>query len=404
MPGMRQTLPQNRQGGARGVMKVPLLDLQAQYLTIRSEIRAAIDRVCDAQLFILGPEVAAFEAEVADFCGAKYAVGVSSGTDALLAALMAVGVGSGDEVVTSSFSFFATAGVIARLGARPVFVDIDAQSFNLDAEEAAAKITSRTKAIMPVHLFGLCDNMDPILDVADKRGIAIIEDAAQAIGARDARGRVAGTLGSMGCFSFFPSKNLGAFGDGGMVVTNDPSLAETVRVLRVHGGKPKYYHRTVGGNFRLDALQAAILRVKLKYLPAWTEARRRNAQRYRQLIEEARLFEWIVPPLDSAGHIYNQFVIRCAQRDRLQAFLRERGVETEIYYPVPLHLQACFSELGYRNGNFPDAEAAAREALALPVYPELTEEEQHYVVEQMRDFYWHARNLSDVGASARHAS
>jgi dTDP-4-amino-4,6-dideoxygalactose transaminase len=385
-------------------MKVPLLDLQAQYLTIRSEVRAAIDRVCDAQLFILGPEVAAFEAEVADFCGAKYAVGVSSGTDALLAALMAAGVGPEDEVVTSSFSFFATAGVIARLGARPVFVDIDARSFNLDAEEAAAKITSRTKAIMPVHLFGQCDNMDPILDVADKRGIAIIEDAAQAIGARDSLGRAAGTLGSMGCFSFFPSKNLGAFGDGGMVVTNDPSLAETVRVLRVHGGKPKYYHRIVGGNFRLDALQAAILRVKLKYLPAWTEARRRNAQRYRQLIEEARLFEWIVPPLDSAGHIYNQFVIRCAQRDRLQAFLRERGVETEIYYPVPLHLQECFSELGYRNGNFPDAEAAAREALALPVYPELTEEEQRYVVEQMRDFYWHARNLSDIEASARPAS
>jgi dTDP-4-amino-4,6-dideoxygalactose transaminase len=401
---MRETLPQDWQGGARGVMKVPLLDLQAQYLAIRSEVRVAIDRVCDAQLFILGPEVAAFEAEVADFCGSKYAVGVSSGTDALLAALMAVGVGPGDEVVTSSFSFFATAGVIARLGARPVFVDIDARSFNPDAEKAAAKITSRTKAIMPVHLFGQCGDIDPILEAADKRGMAIIEDAAQAIGARDALGRAAGTLGGMGCFSFFPSKNLGGFGDGGMIVTDDPNLAEAVRVLRVHGGKPKYYHRIVGGNFRLDALQAAILRVKLKYLPAWTEARRRNAQRYGQLIEEAGLLEWIVPPPDSAGHIYNQFVIRCAQRDRLQAFLRERGVETEIYYPVPLHLQECFSELGYRHGDFPDAEAAAREALALPIYPELTAAQQEYVVEQVRSFYCQAQSALNAGLAIRQVS
>ena len=386
------------------MMKVPLLDLQAQYLAIRSEVRAAIDRVCDAQLFILGPEVAAFEAEVAEFCGAKYAVGVSSGTDALLAALMAAGVGPGDEVVTSSFSFFATAGVIARLGARPVFVDIDARSFNLNSEEAAAKITSRTKAIMPVHLFGQCGDIDPILEVAGKVGIAIIEDAAQAIGAGDALGRTAGTLGDMGCFSFFPSKNLGGFGDGGMIVTDDPNLAESVRVLRVHGGKPKYYHRIVGGNFRLDALQAAILRVKLKYLLAWTEARRRHARRYGELIEEADLLEWIQPPPDSAGHIYNQFVIRCAQRDRLQAFLRERGVETEIYYPVPLHLQECFSELGYRNGDFPEAEAAAREALALPVYPELTAAQQDYVVEQVRSFYCQAQGALNAGLSVHQVS
>jgi dTDP-4-amino-4,6-dideoxygalactose transaminase len=300
---------------------------------------------------------------------------------------MAAGVGPEDEVVTSSFSFFATAGVIARLGARPVFADIDAHTFNLDPQQVAKHITSRTKAIMPVHLFGQCADIDSILDIVAERQVTVIEDAAQAIGAMDARGRAAGTIGNMGCFSFFPSKNLGAFGDGGMAVTNDSGLAETLRVLRVHGGKPKYYHRIVGGNFRLDALQAAVLRVKLKYLPHWTEARRRNAQRYRELFEEARLLEWVVPPPDSAGHIYNQFVIRCAQRDRLQAFLRERGVETEIYYPVPLHLQECFSDLGYREGDFPHVEAAALEVLALPIYPELTEEQQTFVVQQIHKFY-----------------
>jgi len=369
------------------MMKVPLLDLQAQYATIRPRVRAAIDRVCDSQHFILGPEVAALEQDIATFAGASFAIGVSSGTEALLAALMAIGIGPGDEVVTSSFSFFATAGVIARLQARPVFVDVEPQSFNLDPEDVGAKLTAQTKAILPVHLFGRCANMRLILQLAESRGIHVIEDAAQAIGAKDELERSAGSIGSMGCFSFFPSKNLGAFGDGGMVVTNDAGLAETLRVLRVHGGKPKYRHRLIGGNFRLDAVQAAVLRVKLKYLPLWTEARRRNARRYRSLFTQAGLLELIGLPEDTFGHIYNQFVIRCPGRDRLQIFLRERGIETEVYYPLPLHLQECFLGLGYKAGDFPRAEAAALEVLALPIYPELDEEQQRYVVEQIRAYY-----------------
>jgi len=369
------------------MMKVPLLDLRAQYASIRPEVRVAIDRVCDSQHFILGPEVAALEEEIAAFAGAKFAVGVSSGTDALLIALMALGIGPGDEVITSTFSFFATAGVIGRLQARPVFVDIEPDSFNLDPEAVSAKITQHTKAILPVHLFGRCANMQAIMDLVSSRGIHVVEDAAQAIGAKDDHCRPAGTIGSMGCFSFFPSKNLGGFGDGGMVVTNDPGLAEKLRILRVHGGKPKYHHRVIGGNFRLDALQAAVLRVKLKHLTAWTEARRRNAQRYRKLFTEAGLQELIALPQDTLGHIYNQFVIRCPQRDSLQACLRENGIETEVYYPIPLHLQECFMELGYKPGELLHAEAAAVEALALPIYPELSEEQQHYVVEQMRAFY-----------------
>lgn len=367
--------------------KVPLLDLQAQYATIRSEIRAAIDRVCESQHFILGPEVAALEQEVAKFCGARFAIGVSSGTDALLAALMAIGAGPGDEIITTAYSFFATAGVVARLGATPVFVDINPKTFNLDSGAVRAKITPRTKAIMPVHLFGRCADMDSTLEAAKEYGIHVIEDAAQAIGAQDTKGRQAGTIGHMGCFSFFPSKNLGAFGDGGMLVTNDESLAETLRVLRVHGSKPKYHHRIVGGNFRLDALQAAILRVKLNYLPVWTEARRDNAKRYRRFFEELGLLEFTSVPEDVPGHIYNQFVARFPDRDRIQKFLRERLVETEIYYPVPLHLQECFQGLGYRRGDFPQAEAASQESLALPVYPELTKEQQTYVVGQIREFY-----------------
>ena len=366
---------------------IPLLDLQAQYRTIRGEVREAINRVCDAQYFILGPEVDALEKEVSAFCQAQYAIGVSSGTDALLVALMAIGVGPGDEVITSSFSFFATAGVIARLGARPVFVDIDGRTFNLDASGIEARITARCKAILPVHLFGACANMDPVLAVANKHGIAVVEDAAQAIGAKDGSKRSAGTIGSLGCFSFFPSKNLGAFGDAGMVVTNDSELAETVRVLRVHGGKPKYHHGVIGGNFRLDALQAAVLRVKLKYLSGWTESRRRNAARYREYFSEAGLIEQIGLPEDSPGHIYNQFVIRCAQRDQLQDYLRRRGISTEVYYPIPLHLQKCFADLGYKDGDFPQAEAAAHEALALPIFPELTDAQQGYVVDEIKAFY-----------------
>jgi dTDP-4-amino-4,6-dideoxygalactose transaminase len=368
-------------------MKIPFLNLQAQYSMIRGEVRTAMDRVCDSQYFILGPEVAALEQSVAAFCGANFAIGVSSGTDALLAALMAVGIGPGDEVITTTYSFFATAGVIARLQARPVFIDIEEKGFNLDPELVEAAVTSRTKAILPVHLFGRCAEMKLISDIADARGLHVIEDAAQAIGARDERGQAAGIIGSVGCFSFFPSKNLGAFGDGGMIVCQNSALAEAVRLLRVHGAKPKYHHRTVGGNFRLDELQAAILRVKLKYLPIWTEARRRNAQRYRQLLNAADLTEQIALPEDTPGHIYNQFVIRCSDRDRLQTFLRSRGIDTEIYYPVPLHLQECFADLGYRRGDCLRAEAAASEALALPIYPELTEEQQGYVVEQCRNFY-----------------
>jgi dTDP-4-amino-4,6-dideoxygalactose transaminase len=366
-------------------LKVPLLDLRVQYASIREEIRDAMDRVCDSQYFILGPEVAALEAELARFCETRAAIGVSSGTDALLVALTALGVGPGDEIVTSPYSFFATAGVVARLGARSVFADIDPKTFNLDPEQVAGKVTGRTKAILPVHLFGQCAETAAVVHAA--RGIPVIEDAAQAIGARDREGRSAGSVGAMGCFSFFPSKNLGAFGDGGMVVTSDDDLAEQLRILRVHGSKPKYYHHMVGGNFRLDALQAAILRVKLKYLPAWTEARRRNADRYRRLFAELGSEEWVRVPDDVPGHIYNQFVVRVPERDRVRQHLKERGVETEIYYPVPLHLQTCFQSLGYREGDFPHAEAAARESLALPIYPELTEDQQSHVVARLREFF-----------------
>jgi dTDP-4-amino-4,6-dideoxygalactose transaminase len=366
---------------------VPLLDLKAQYSAIRSEIREAIDRVVESQHFILGPEVEALEREIAAFCGARFAIGVSSGTDALLAALMALGTGPGDEVITTPYSFFATAGVIARMGARPVFADIDIKTFNLDSAAVPKKITSRTKAIMPVHLFGQCAEMESVTDVAKSKGIHIIEDAAQAIGATFKNGKRAGTVGDMGCFSFFPSKNLGAFGDAGMVITNDADLAEKLSMIRVHGSNPKYYHKVIGGNFRLDALQASILRVKLKYLPQWTEMRRANASRYRSLIQATPLLNSVSVPEDSPGHIYNQFVIRVSHRDRLRTFLCEKGIETEIYYPVPLHLQDCFAELGYRGGDLPNAETAARESLALPIYPELTPEQQQYVVEQIREFY-----------------
>jgi dTDP-4-amino-4,6-dideoxygalactose transaminase len=365
-------------------MKVPLLDLKAQYTPLREEIRAAMDRVCDSQHFILGPEVQSLEEEVAKFCGAKFAIGVSSGTDALLIALMALNIGPGDEVITTSYSFFATAGTVARLGAKPVFVDIEAESLNIAAGRVEAKITSKTKAILPVHLFGRCADLDPLMAAGSKKGIPVIEDAAQAIGSTDAKKRQAGTVGAMGCFSFFPTKNLGAFGDGGLVTTNDPALAEQLRILRVHGSKPKYYHKIVGGNFRLDALQAAVLRVKLPHLAGWSAARRRNADRYRVLFEKAG--SPVTLPKDEPGHIYNQFVIRAPKRDALQAFLAEKGIGTEIYYPVPLHLQDCFSGLGGRKGDLPVSEAVAGDSLALPIYPELTEEQQAYVVEQIAAF------------------
>ena len=368
-------------------LQVPLVDLKAQYVTIQSEIRAAIDRVCESQHFILGPEVSALEEELAQVCGARFAIGVSSGTDALLVALMALEVGPGDEVVTTPYSFFATAGVVARLGARPVFVDINPNTFNIDPTAIPAKLNARTKAIIPVHLYGQCVDLTQLLSLAQERNIPIIEDAAQAIRATDTHGNQAGTTGAMGCFSFFPSKNLGAFGDAGMVVTRDEKLADSLRSLRVHGGKSKYYHPVIGGNFRLDALQAAVLRVKLPYLEAWTAKRRENAARYRNLITRADLLDWITLPQDSAGHIYNQFNIRVPHRDQLRDFLNERGVGTEIYYPLPLHLQECFQQLNYRPGDFPHAEAAAQESLALPIYPELTEEQQRYVVDLIQEYF-----------------
>jgi dTDP-4-amino-4,6-dideoxygalactose transaminase len=300
---------------------------------------------------------------------------------------MALNVSAGDEVITTPYSFFATAGVIARLGARPVFVDIDPATFNLDARAAVDRITAKTKAIIPVHLFGRCADMDSLLEAAKRHGVPIVEDAAQALGASDAQGRSAGSIGHIGCFSFFPSKNLGAFGDAGMVVTSDDALAETLRIMRVHGAKPKYYHRVVGGNFRIDALQAAVLNVKVPHLSGWAQSRRANADRYRQLFQSAGLDGVITLPGDSPGHVYNQFVIRAKARDELRSYLKTRNIETEVYYPVPLHLQECFDGLGYRAGDFIHSETAAQETLALPVYPELTAEQQQHVVHAIAAFY-----------------
>jgi dTDP-4-amino-4,6-dideoxygalactose transaminase len=371
------------------VTRIPLLDLQAQYSSLREPVLAAIARVCESQRFIGGPEVDAFEREIAEMLEVRHAIGMSSGTDALLAALMALGIGPGDEVVTSTYSFFATAGCIARLGARPVFVDIDPATFNLDGRSVDAACSPATKAIIPVHLFGLIAEMDDILDVARRRGVPVVEDAAQALGARR-NGRTAGSFGAIACFSFFPSKNLGAFGDAGLVTTDDADLAHRLRILRNHGAEPKYVHKVIGGNFRLDALQAAVLRVKAPHLQAWTDGRRRNADRYRQLMGTAvGLSGNVTLPLEPAGyfHIYNQFVVRVQSRDALRAHLLSRGVETEIYYPVPLHLQECFAATGARSGQLPRAEAAARESLALPIYGELTEDQLRYVVDAMAEFF-----------------
>ena len=370
---------------------VPLIDLKAQYATLREELRGAVDAVMESQLFILGPEVEALEREVAEYCGAAHGIGVSSGTDALLVALMALDVGPGDEVVMPPFSFFATAGVAARLGARPVFVDIDEATYNMDPTGLEAAITPRTKVIMPVHLYGQMADMDPVLEIAGRAGVPVVEDAAQAIGA-DYHGRRAGSLGQLGCFSFFPTKNLGGFGDGGLVTAGDEALAERVRSLRNHGFERRYYNREVGGNFRLDALQAAVLRVKLRHLEPWHEARRQNACRYHGLFEEAGLSGEggpVTPPADAGRgrHIYHQYVIRCRRRDELNKFLAERGIGSAIYYPVPLHLQECFADLGHSEGSFPVAEAVASDCLALPIYPEVGGEAQRTVVETVREFY-----------------
>lgn len=365
---------------------VRLLDLEPQYQPLRAEILEAITRVCDSQRFILGPEVEALERELAAYLGVAGAITVSSGTDALLAALMALGIGAGDEVITSTFSFFATAGCIARVGAMPVLVDIDPVTFNLDPAAIRAAVTTRTRAILPVHLYGLCADMDPIMAIARSAQVAVIEDAAQAIGATY-KSRQAGTIGTVGCFSFFPSKNLGAFGDGGLITTNDPALAGEMRLLRNHGAEPKYFHKRIGGNFRMDALQAAVLRVKLPHLEQWTTKRQRNAERYGTLFESAGLTDRIRLPTAPADrrHIFNQYVIRVANRDRVRQFLDERGIGTEIYYPVPFHLQECFAGLRHRRGDFPHAEEAADSVLALPIYAELTGEQQSAVVAALAD-------------------
>jgi dTDP-4-amino-4,6-dideoxygalactose transaminase len=365
---------------------VKLLDLEAQYQPLRTEILAAITRVCDSQRFILGPEVDALERELAASLAVSHAVAVSSGTDALLAAFMALGIGAGDEVITPTFSFFATAGCVARVGATPVFVDIDPVTFNLDPAAVRAAITPRTRAIVPVHLYGLCADMDPIVEVARQNDIPIVEDAAQAIGATY-KAQQAGTIGTIGCFSFFPSKNLGAFGEGGLITTNDSTLAGEIRLLRNHGAEPKYFHQRIGGNFRLDALQAAVLRVKLPHLERWTSMRQRNAERYQTLFESAGLTDRVILPTAPADcrHIFNQYVVRVRERDRVRRFLDDRGIGTEVYYPVPFHLQECFSSLGHRRGDFPQAEAAADSVLALPIYSELTMEQQSAVVAALVD-------------------
>ena len=375
--------------GQAQMKKVPLLDLQAQYETIRDEVRAAVDRVLDSQQFVLGSEVQAFEEEIARYSQTKFAIGCASGSDALLLALMSCGVGTGDEVITTPFSFFATASTITRLGARPVFVDIDERTLNLNPSLVEAACTERTKAIVPVHLYGQCTEMDPLIGLSQQRNIPIIEDAAQAIGAEDRRRR-AGSMGTIGCLSFYPSKNLGGAGDGGMLVTNDLDHAKRLFLLRVHGEDQKYHHKLVGLNSRLDALQAAVLRVKLPHLDEWTTGRQRKAQHYELMFGDAGLNEEIEVPFvrSNARHIFHQFVVRVhnGKRDALRKHLRECGVGTDVYYPVPLHLQECFGFLGYKS-DFPIAELAAKETLALPVYPELTDEQQDYVVSAISKFF-----------------
>ena len=383
---------------------VPLLDLKPQYQAIKQDVDAAIARVCASQMFILGPEVQALESAIAQYSGAKFGIGMSSGTDALLIALMAFDIGHGDEVITSSFSFFATGGTVARTGARPVYVDIDPRTYNIapsavekfiaaECESRAGKLINKktggiVRAIVPVHLYGQMADMDPLVQIARKHGLRVIEDAAQAIGSEYPHNRRAGSFGDIGCFSFFPTKNLGGFGDGGLCTANDPEIAEKLRILRVHGGKPKYYHAVIGGNFRLDELQAAVLNVKLKHLDAWTAGRQRNAAYYDRAFAAAKLGERVKTPVALPGyrHIYNQYCIRVPERDRMRAHLTECHIGTEIYYPVPLHLQKCFEYLGYRLGDLPESEKAANETLALPIYPELTSEQLQYVVDSVARF------------------
>jgi dTDP-4-amino-4,6-dideoxygalactose transaminase len=382
-------------------MQVPLLDLKLQYRPLEGEIQAAVAAVCTSQHFILGPAVRELESAVAAYSQCRFGLGVSSGTDALLLALMALGIGAGDAVITSPFTFFATAGTIARSGARPLFCDIDPVTFNLSPQAVAVLIAqhcerrgadlihrvsgARVRAIMPVHLYGQLADMAALMDIARQQGLKVIEDAAQAIGAADARGKRAGSFGDVGCLSFFPTKNLGAFGDAGMCVSNDAALAERMEILRVHGGKPKYYHALIGGNFRLDELQAAVLNIKLKHLDAWSAGRQKNAAFYNTAFSRARSGARVQTPAVAPGvrHIYNQYVIRVREREALRAKLAAAGVGTEIYYPVPLHLQQCFAYLGGQAGDYPESERAAHETLALPIFPELTDTQLQYVVDMI---------------------
>jgi dTDP-4-amino-4,6-dideoxygalactose transaminase len=387
-------------------MSVPLLDLKLQYQSIKEEIRQALDEVITSQQFILGPKVSEFEARVAAYCQCRYGVGVSSGTDALLLALMALEIGHGDEVITTPYTFFATAGAIVRLGARPLFCDIDSDTFNLSPTAVESMISEKcefrgdclinrdngnqVKALLPVHLYGQIADMDGLLRTAKKYNLRVVEDAAQAIGAEYLGGRRAGTLGDIACFSFFPTKNLGAFGDAGMCTTNDQELKEKMCVLRVHGMKPKYYHDLIGGNFRLDTIQAAVLLVKLKYLDQWTEKRQENARYYSELITKQKLLSRVIPPRVREGyrHVYNQYVIRVQKRDELRKYLADAKIGAEIYYPFSLHAQRCFNYLGYQAEAFPESTRAANETLALPIYTELGREQQRYVVDKITDFYY----------------
>ena len=376
-------------------MKVPLLDLKEQYKTIKKEILETAEELFESQYFILGPRVASLEKEIADYCSSKYAVGVSSGTDALLISLMAADIGFKDTVFTTPYTFFATAGSIARTGARPAFVDIDPDTYNISPECLERAIGSmslaereRLKAVMPVHLYGQCADMSPISQICKKYNLIVIEDAAQAIGA-EYKGRRAGSMGDFGCFSFFPSKNLGAFGDGGIVTTNSDDFYDKLSTLRIHGSHPKYYHKLVGGNFRLDAFQAAVVSIKLKYLDQWTKERQKNAENYRSLFKYAGLEDLVEVPYEKEDrHIYNQFVIRVKERrDDLRGFLNDAGIGTEVYYPVPMHLQKCFSDLNYKKGDFQEAEHAALHTVALPIYPELSDDQMEYVVDKIKEFY-----------------
>jgi dTDP-4-amino-4,6-dideoxygalactose transaminase len=383
-------------------MQVPLLDLKAQYKTIEPEIRAAIDSVLDSQHFIMGPQVKALEEKVAKYTNSKHAIACASGSDALLLSLMAIDIKPGDAVITTPYTFFATAGAISRLGATTIFVDIDPRTYNIDSKQIEDALNgkgiygsrftahgSRVRAIIPVHLYGQSADMDPILEIARRHDLVVIEDAAQAIGT-EYNGRRVGSIGHLGCFSFFPSKNLGGFGDGGMVTTNDDNYAERMRVLRVHGSKPKYYHELVGMNSRLDTLQAAVIDVKLRYLDKWSTARKANANWYNVALTKAGLVDrQLITPYEVPGgrHIYNQYVIRAKNRDQLMARFKEKTIGTEIYYPVPLHIQECFADLGYKAGDLPYSEAAAKETMALPIYPELTIDQKQYVVDTIKDFY-----------------